>query len=537
MFLQEDISGFSDDDGLSASLKLHDMIICINGKSVGSMTMPELIIELDVCGPEMMLVVSRFDIAESIAGRDKESMTLEDLAMDWNDIGDGSSSLKRKRVSFENSKSNSRRDELDLQPSLHQLHLNDEAESEGNVSRLEGGHNVSKDKWLTSTFEKAKKSVAPAKQPSKPEPAAKIPSKKTANRPISSSNHHSTAFRGKAQWSVNSDDDDDDDSDDEKNDDLRSKSDSTSKGNVITKSNKWQPPARAKESSPKPSRQPAPPISSSIQHSTKSKGKGRGHGHENDDVSDDNVMDSVPKKWPLRGISRPGNNDRTLGKAHRTYSLHPGNVKYQQLVDDNKDTYAGLPNGQGEKVALSMKLVQDWRSLDPPGRFLKLNKKTDLWDDVGDDEAKMKINQSLADANRKKKRKGSPEPTSQAQKQLDDEQSDDEDEVTPRRATRKASTKPSWRNGSHKSDGESSGSEEENQYNGGYGDENPWLGCVCGRTHPLPIKVFWIQCEECDAWYNVAEDCIGFDEKAAEGIDEWRCWSCDPPVAGLEFGH
>ena len=39
-------------------------------------------------------------------------------------------------------------------------------------------------------------------------------------------------------------------------------------------------------------------------------------------------------------------------------------------------------------------------------------------------------------------------------------------------------------------------------------DENPWLGCVCGKTHPRPIKVFWVQCEICEAWYNVAEECL-----------------------------
>ena len=91
---QVDISGWTNED-LSPALQLHDMIICINGKSIGSMTMPELQIELDVCGPELMLVVSRFDIQENT----QDSTTLEDLSMDWNDIGAGAS-LKRKRVSF-----------------------------------------------------------------------------------------------------------------------------------------------------------------------------------------------------------------------------------------------------------------------------------------------------------------------------------------------------------------------------------------------------------------------------------------------------
>ena len=64
-------------------------------------------------------------------------------------------------------------------------------------------------------------------------------------------------------------------------------------------------------------------------------------------------------------------------------------------------------------------------------------------------------------------------------------------------------------------------------------DENPWLGCVCGKTHPSPIRVFWVQCESCEAWYNVAEECVGFDERTAEKMDKWCCWACDPPVDGL----
>lgn len=64
-------------------------------------------------------------------------------------------------------------------------------------------------------------------------------------------------------------------------------------------------------------------------------------------------------------------------------------------------------------------------------------------------------------------------------------------------------------------------------------DEDPWLGCVCGKTHPSPVKVFWIQCEGCNAWYNVAEECVGFDKDAAKNLDEWNCWVCDPPVEGL----
>eukprot|EP00804_Cyclotella_cryptica_P007386 CCRYP_002601-RA/>CCRYP_002601-RA protein AED:0.16 eAED:0.16 QI:1171/1/1/1/1/1/4/1309/1304 len=83
------------------------------------------------------------------------------------------------------------------------------------------------------------------------------------------------------------------------------------------------------------------------------------------------------------------------------------------------------------------------------------------------------------------------------------------------------------RNRSHEDDPRAEESEEDD-------DENPWLGCVCGKTHPHPIKVFWLQCETCDAWYNVAEECVGFDANFADSLDEWSCWNCSPPIPGLE---
>ncbi len=37
-----------------------------------------------------------------------------------------------------------------------------------------------------------------------------------------------------------------------------------------------------------------------------------------------------------------------------------------------------------------MSVVREWRSQTPPGRFLKVNDETSLWDDVGDDGARIK---------------------------------------------------------------------------------------------------------------------------------------------------
>jgi len=60
----------------------------------------------------------------------------------------------------------------------------------------------------------------------------------------------------------------------------------------------------------------------------------------------------------------------------------------------------------------------------------------------------------------------------------------------------------------------------------------PWHGCVCGQVHERPTKVFWIQCDvvHCQAWYNVASDCI--DGLTAEQVEAdpnmiWICRSCN----------
>lgn len=57
-------------------------------------------------------------------------------------------------------------------------------------------------------------------------------------------------------------------------------------------------------------------------------------------------------------------------------------------------------------------------------------------------------------------------------------------------------------------------------------DENPWLGCVCRKIHESPAAVFWIQCDNCEAWYSCSPDCIGFDENEAKTKSKWECPAC-----------
>ena len=76
------------------------MIISVNGKSVGGMTLVEFQIELDICGPEVMLVVSRYDVNKEVVDScTHEKKSLSEMGMDWNDIGAVTPSVKKK-VSF-----------------------------------------------------------------------------------------------------------------------------------------------------------------------------------------------------------------------------------------------------------------------------------------------------------------------------------------------------------------------------------------------------------------------------------------------------
>lgn len=100
--------------------------------------------------------------------------------------------------------------------------------------------------------------------------------------------------------------------------------------------------------------------------------------------------------YPMSGIEYPGLNDIMCGRGGGTNN-HIGNIRFRQLVNEHKIRYFAASKSDKPKVA--MEVVQIWRSLDPPGRFLA---KTDLsmgddslWHDVGDKKAREKASQCL----------------------------------------------------------------------------------------------------------------------------------------------
>jgi DNA mismatch repair ATPase MutL len=96
--------------------------------------------------------------------------------------------------------------------------------------------------------------------------------------------------------------------------------------------------------------------------------------------------------WPLRNIKDPHDNDIMYGRGGGT-NHHPGNKMYRTLVEDRKLEYVN--SKRLDKPLVALEIIRLWRGQLPPGRFLKLEEKTGLWNDVGDKKAREKTSQAL----------------------------------------------------------------------------------------------------------------------------------------------
>ncbi|GFH50883.1 hypothetical protein CTEN210_07359 [Chaetoceros tenuissimus] len=85
-------------------------------------------------------------------------------------------------------------------------------------------------------------------------------------------------------------------------------------------------------------------------------------------------------------------NDVLCGRGGATNS-HSGNRSYRKLVKKFKDKY--LKAKKKQKPAVAAEVVDIIRKLDPPGRFLKKDKDTGWYTDIGDARAKEKTSQAL----------------------------------------------------------------------------------------------------------------------------------------------
>jgi hypothetical protein len=102
-------------------------------------------------------------------------------------------------------------------------------------------------------------------------------------------------------------------------------------------------------------------------------------------------------------VTKPGENDVLCGRGGGTNN-HCGNIKFRALVNEHKLRY--LAASKVEKPKVAREVVKQWRSQDPPGRFLarkddsrkgpgSVKAEGNIWSDVGDKKAREKASQCL----------------------------------------------------------------------------------------------------------------------------------------------
>lgn len=118
-------------------------------------------------------------------------------------------------------------------------------------------------------------------------------------------------------------------------------------------------------------------------------------------TADANPAINNESEWGCVTIIRE--NDVLLGRGSR--SNQPGNVKFRQLIKDNRFRY--LAASKVDKPKISEDVVKQWRSMNPPGRFLSRKDEDEVegnsekkdehavWFDVGDKKARLKTSMAL----------------------------------------------------------------------------------------------------------------------------------------------
>jgi len=100
---------------------------------------------------------------------------------------------------------------------------------------------------------------------------------------------------------------------------------------------------------------------------------------------------------PPRGIgpiTDPNENDVLCGRGGRINS-HAGNVQFRDIIHSKKKEYLAPSTKKLEKAHIAAGIVNDIRTMDPPGRFLKEDRGTGMWFDIGDAKAIKKTGQRL----------------------------------------------------------------------------------------------------------------------------------------------
>lgn len=79
-------------------------------------------------------------------------------------------------------------------------------------------------------------------------------------------------------------------------------------------------------------------------------------------------------------------------KSRFESETHPGNIQFQELCSSRKEQYS---KDNGKKNGIVRTIVDYIASMDPPGRFLKFDRDSDIWFCVSDNEAVLKTHATL----------------------------------------------------------------------------------------------------------------------------------------------
>jgi len=107
------------------------------------------------------------------------------------------------------------------------------------------------------------------------------------------------------------------------------------------------------------------------------------------------ISKKVRKEMSEDRIIEPTENDILMGRGGKN-NQHVGNEKLRHFARGRCDDYRKA--FKKRKSSISRELVQQVRDMNPPGRFLKKDSTSGLWEDVGDEVAREKASQALRDA-------------------------------------------------------------------------------------------------------------------------------------------
>ena len=92
----------------------------------------------------------------------------------------------------------------------------------------------------------------------------------------------------------------------------------------------------------------------------------------------------------------PAENDVLASGRGNRAKKHPGNLRYHSWISELRDDYAKCD--KCDKPRYAKAIVTQVKSLNPPGRFLKLNEETGLWSELEIRKVLIKIRQSLRES-------------------------------------------------------------------------------------------------------------------------------------------